>query len=52
MNSVLDGNDGGARCALVIRGRHVQTATAFDTYGRATCSGELPAPETTEEAAS
>ncbi|MFI9342932.1 hypothetical protein ACIG0D_16865 [Streptomyces sp. NPDC052773] len=52
VNIVLDGKGGEARCALAIRGRHVQTATAFGTYGRATCSGELPAPETTEEAAS
>ncbi|MFF3893895.1 hypothetical protein ACFYY3_12025 [Streptomyces sp. NPDC001812] len=41
---VLDGKGGQARCALAIRGAHVQSATASGTYGRATCAGELPAP--------
>lgn len=44
---VLDGKGGQARCTLAIKGRHVQSATAFGTYGRATCTGELPAPEST-----
>ncbi|AZQ40650.1 hypothetical protein EJ357_28800 [Streptomyces cyaneochromogenes] len=41
---VLDGKGGQARCALAIKGRHVQSATASGTYGRATCMGELPTP--------
>ncbi|CAL9412838.1 hypothetical protein SUDANB106_01704 [Streptomyces sp. enrichment culture] len=44
--SILLGEKGGeASCALAIRGRHVQRSTAFGSYGRATCSGALPAPE-------
>ncbi|WP_328951269.1 hypothetical protein OG778_29850 [Streptomyces sp. NBC_00184] len=46
----LDANGGQARCALAVRGRHVQTATAYGSYGRATCQGELPAPENTTDA--
>ncbi|MFB7711382.1 hypothetical protein [Streptomyces sp. NPDC056105] len=43
------GEKGGrVSCQLAIRGRHVQTATAFGKYGRATCQGELPAPEASE----
>lgn len=51
---VLDGKGGEVRCALAIRGRHVQGATASGEYGRATCSGELPSPSPTgkEETAS
>ncbi|MCQ4209819.1 hypothetical protein [Streptomyces longispororuber] len=45
----LDGKGGEARCQLAVRGKHVQTATAFGTYGRATCQGELAAPENTTE---
>lgn len=41
---VLDGKGGQARCALAVKGRHVQSATASGTYGRATCMGELPTP--------
>lgn len=41
---VLDGEGGQARCALAIKGRHIQSATASGTYGRATCMGELPTP--------
>ncbi|WP_258054550.1 hypothetical protein [Streptomyces sp. Ru71] len=41
--SIVLGEDGGtARCALAIRGRHVQSATASGSFGRATCSGALP----------
>ncbi|MBC9729015.1 hypothetical protein H8R17_30770 [Streptomyces sp. TRM68367] len=40
---VLDERGGTARCTLAIRGRHVQSATATGTFGRATCSGTLPA---------
>ncbi|MGW1502632.1 hypothetical protein ACWCQW_29410 [Streptomyces mirabilis] len=40
------GEKGGrASCQLAVRGRHVQTATAFGRFGRATCQGELPSPE-------
>lgn len=41
--SMVLGKDGGtARCALAIHGRHVQSATATGSFGRATCSGALP----------
>lgn len=44
--SILLGEEGGeAGCALAVRGRHVRRSTAFGSYGRATCSGALPAPE-------
>lgn len=44
--SILLGEEGGeASCTLAIRGRHVQRSTAFGSYGRATCAGALPAPE-------
>ncbi|MER6115196.1 hypothetical protein [Streptomyces sp. NPDC001743] len=46
----LDAKGGQARCALAVRGRHVQTATAYGSYGRATCQGELPTPENTTDA--
>lgn len=47
--SITLGEDGGrARCALTIRGRHVQSATASGEFGRATCQGELPASEATQ----
>ncbi|MFI5566153.1 hypothetical protein ACIA6T_01990 [Streptomyces sp. NPDC051740] len=41
---VLDGEGGRARCALAVRGAHVQSATASGTYGRATCAAERLAP--------
>ncbi|MFJ2767477.1 hypothetical protein [Streptomyces sp. NPDC087300] len=42
--SVRLGKDGGeASCALAIGGEHRRRATAFGTYGRATCTAELPA---------
>lgn len=44
VNITLDGKGGQALCALAVHGRHVQSATASGTYGRATCTGELPAP--------
>ncbi|MFF7339110.1 MmpS family transport accessory protein [Streptomyces sp. NPDC008163] len=47
----LDAKGGRASCQLAVRGVHVQTATAYGTYGRATCQGELPSPEPTESAA-
>ncbi|MGW4022141.1 hypothetical protein [Streptomyces sp. NPDC005009] len=40
LNIVLDDKGGQARCALAVRGAHVQGATASGTYGRATCSAE------------
>ncbi|MER6633450.1 hypothetical protein ABT301_35440 [Streptomyces sp. NPDC000987] len=44
--SIVLGEDGGtARCALAVRGRYVQSATATGNFGRATCSGSLPAAE-------
>ncbi|MER6620618.1 MULTISPECIES: hypothetical protein [unclassified Streptomyces] len=47
---VLDGKGGQARCALAVRGAHVQSATASGTYGRATCAAErLAAPEGARE---
>jgi hypothetical protein len=42
---VLDGKGGQAACTLAIRGKHVQRATATGEYGRATCTGELPAAD-------
>ncbi|GAA3167026.1 hypothetical protein GCM10010451_14040 [Streptomyces virens] len=45
---VLDAEGGQARCALAIRGKHVQSSTASGSYGRATCAGELPAPPSTD----
>ncbi|KUL23059.1 hypothetical protein ADL12_40580 [Streptomyces regalis] len=42
---VLGENGGKAHCALAIGGRHVQSATAIGEFGRATCSGSLPAGE-------
>lgn len=46
---ILDGKGGQARCALAVKGRHIQSATTSGTYGRATCTGELPAPDRTAE---
>jgi hypothetical protein len=42
---VLDGKGGQASCTLAIRGKHVQRAIASGNFGRATCTGELPADE-------
>ncbi|MCX3064246.1 hypothetical protein [Streptomyces beihaiensis] len=42
---VLGPHGGTAHCALAIRGHHVQSSTATGTYGRATCSGALPATD-------
>ncbi|MFJ8629364.1 hypothetical protein [Streptomyces sp. NPDC093568] len=44
---VLTEKGGQARCTLAIRGRHVQSATATGTFGRATCTGALPAEPAT-----
>ncbi|MEV6288966.1 hypothetical protein AB0M41_00735 [Streptomyces sp. NPDC051896] len=41
--SITLGEQGGhASCSLAVRGRHVQTASAFGKFGRATCQAELP----------
>ncbi|MFF3333069.1 hypothetical protein ACFYWX_26535 [Streptomyces sp. NPDC002888] len=46
--SIVLGEQGGqARCTLGVRGHHVQSATATGTFGRATCAGTLPGPDTT-----
>ncbi|MGC9542533.1 hypothetical protein [Streptomyces sp. UG1] len=38
--SIVLGEKGGqARCTLAISGKHVQSATATGTFGRATCTG-------------
>ncbi|MET7712561.1 hypothetical protein [Streptomyces sp. NPDC005407] len=42
---VLGEKGGQASCTLAIRGKHVQLATASGSFGRATCTGELPAGE-------
>jgi hypothetical protein len=38
----LGAKGGQASCSLAVRGRHVQTASAFGKFGRATCQAELP----------
>ncbi|MFI6091643.1 hypothetical protein [Streptomyces sp. NPDC051218] len=44
--SIQLGKKGGeASCAVAVRGEHRQRATAFGSYGRATCTAELPARE-------
>jgi hypothetical protein len=41
--SIVLGERGGqARCAVAVRGRHLQSATASGGFGRATCTGTLP----------
>jgi hypothetical protein len=42
---VLDDKGGQAACTLAIRGTHVQRATAMGEFGRATCTGALPAAD-------
>ncbi|MFV0138257.1 MmpS family transport accessory protein [Streptomyces sp. HMX87] len=43
--SIVLGDQGGqARCALAVRGQHVQSASAAGRFGRATCTGSLPSP--------
>ncbi|GAA3495054.1 hypothetical protein ACF09G_03320 [Streptomyces albogriseolus] len=43
--SITLGEQGGqVRCAVAVRGRHMQSATAGGGFGRATCSAPLPAP--------
>ncbi|MFF4231333.1 hypothetical protein [Streptomyces sp. NPDC001820] len=45
---VLGEKGGQASCTLAIRGKHVQLATASGSFGRTTCTGELPAGESGE----
>ncbi|MFD5568886.1 MmpS family transport accessory protein [Streptomyces cadmiisoli] len=41
--SIVLGKQGGqARCAVAVRGQHLQSATASGGFGRATCTGTLP----------
>ncbi|MFG2886300.1 hypothetical protein ACGFYV_29035 [Streptomyces sp. NPDC048297] len=41
--SITLGEKGGqASCSLAVRGNHVQTASAYGRFGRATCQAELP----------
>jgi hypothetical protein len=41
--SITLGEKGGqASCSLAVRGEHVQTASAYGRFGRATCQAELP----------
>ncbi|WP_351229422.1 MmpS family transport accessory protein [Streptomyces sp. NPDC002133] len=42
---VLDGKGGQASCTLAVRGKHVQRSTAMGGFGRATCTGQLPAAD-------
>ncbi|MFF4502280.1 hypothetical protein [Streptomyces sp. NPDC001401] len=45
------GEKGGrAGCSLAVDGRHVQAASAYGRYGRATCQGEAASPEATAAA--
>ncbi|MFE1443251.1 hypothetical protein [Streptomyces sp. NPDC058739] len=43
---VLGERGGQARCAVAVRGRHLQSATASGDFGRATCTGVLPSADT------
>ncbi|MCX4456330.1 hypothetical protein OOK58_30650 [Streptomyces sp. NBC_01728] len=47
----LSEKGGRAGCQLAVRGKHVQTATAFGRFGRATCQAELPSPEPSDASA-
>ncbi|MFB6776240.1 MmpS family transport accessory protein [Streptomyces sp. NPDC056352] len=49
VNIVLGPKGGRAGCTLAIQGEHVQRATAYGKFGRATCTGTLPAPAPTNE---
>ncbi|WP_433452071.1 hypothetical protein ACQPXS_28455 [Streptomyces sp. CA-142005] len=40
----LGAKGGRASCSLAVRGRHVQTASAYGKFGRATCQAELASP--------
>ncbi|WP_241837899.1 hypothetical protein [Streptomyces sp. CB03234] len=41
---ILDERGGEAVCALAVRGKHAQRASAMGAFGRATCSGPLLQP--------
>nr|WSY52322.1 hypothetical protein OG999_20835 [Streptomyces sp. NBC_00886] len=45
----LGENGSPARCTLTIRGHYIQSATATGHFGRATCTGTLPAAADTAE---
>ncbi|NYE39360.1 MmpS family transport accessory protein [Streptomyces fulvorobeus] len=45
INVTLGEKGGEASCTLAVRGRHVQRATASGSFGRSTCTSELPAAE-------
>ncbi|MFF8377339.1 MmpS family transport accessory protein [Streptomyces sp. NPDC015661] len=42
---ILDDKGGQASCTLAIRNKHVQRATAMGAFGRATCTGQVQAPQ-------
>jgi hypothetical protein len=45
------GEKGGrAGCSLAVEGRHVQAASAYGRFGRATCQGEPASPEASRTA--
>ncbi|MEV7686316.1 hypothetical protein ACFW1F_19085 [Streptomyces bungoensis] len=49
--SITLGEKGGrVSCSLAVRGRHVQTASAYGKFGRATCQAELASPTPTAAA--
>lgn len=49
--SITLGEKGGrASCSLAVRGKHVQTASAYGRFGRATCQSELASPPATAAA--
>jgi hypothetical protein len=46
--SITLGEKGGrASCSLAVRGKHVQTASAYGRFGRATCQSEPASPPAT-----
>ncbi|WP_316747625.1 hypothetical protein [Streptomyces herbicida] len=50
--SITLGEKGGrASCSLAVRGKHVQTASAYGKFGRATCQAEVGSPRPQQAAA-
>lgn len=50
--SITLGEKGGrASCSLAVRGKHVQTSSAYGKFGRATCQAELASPKPRQAAA-
>ncbi|MEU6063158.1 hypothetical protein ABZ864_01285 [Streptomyces sp. NPDC047082] len=50
--SITLGEKGGrASCSLAVRGKHVQTASAYGKFGRATCQAEVGSPTPQQAAA-